>query len=113
MRIEMTTEQAIQIATNAVNAASPVGMGFLQHVEKDYTPEEVAGEFDEGGNAYFDYFRGRMTKLTMKQVAPDVYALPDHDPRRDYQSWCRTYPTYLDLVKSVIPEPVILASEAA
>ena len=55
MEVILTTEQAVQIATNAINAAAPMGLGFLHHEAKDYTTEEVAEAFGENGDAYFDY----------------------------------------------------------
>jgi len=99
MKVKLTKEQAVQIATNAVNASSPMGLGFLHAKSKDYTPEEVATGFP-----YFDYFHGRMVKLSFHEEDGD-YTFSG-EPRSDYQSWATTYPTYEDLVKSVVPEAV-------
>ena len=35
----------------------------------------------------------------------DSYRFPDDQPDIEYQSWARRYPTYLDLIQSVIAEP--------
>lgn len=103
MQVNLTTEQAVQIATNAINAATPMGLGFLHHEAKDYTTEEVAEAFDENGRADFDYYHGRMTKLTMHK-ADGSYQFSDYPPNIEYQSWASKYPTYEQLVQSVVPD---------
>lgn len=103
MQVKLTREQAVQVATNAVNASQPMGLGFLHAVAKDYTTEEVEQSFDWNGNAYFDYFQGRMTKLNMQNEG-GVYEFSDYPATVDYQSWVRKYPTYEDLVDSVLNE---------
>ena len=91
MQVNLTTEQAVQVAANAINAASPMGIGFLHHEAKDYTPEEVAEAFGEDGEAHFDYFHGRMTKLTMRKINGS-YRFSDSPPDIEYQSWASKYP---------------------
>ena len=103
MEVILTTEQAVQIATNAINAAAPMGLGFLHHEAKDYTTEEVAEAFGENGDAYFDYYHGRMTKLTMRNTN-GVYKFSDSLPDIECQSWASKYPTYKELVQSVAPD---------
>ncbi len=48
---------------------------------------------NEPGEAYGDYVFGRMMKLGVKWTEHEV-ELRDTEPRADYQSWCRVYPTY-------------------
>lgn len=99
MLLKITKDQAVQIVTNAVNASVPVGMGILQYKDKQYTPDEVAAHFYEGG-VYLDYFEGRMVKLSMSEVEGG-WTVPDRKPNVEYQSWARAYPTYEDLANSV------------
>lgn len=100
MKVNITEEQAIKIATNAVNASAPVGMGFLHHEEKDYTEVEVMDSFP-----HFDYFHGRMVKLSFRKDGEE-FVFSDYEPDIEYQSWAGKYPTYRALVESVVPDAV-------
>ena len=100
MQVNLTEEQAVEIATNAINAALPVGMGFIHYEGKDYTTEEVATVFP-----HFDYFNGRMVKLNFRKDG-DNFVFPDHAPNIEYQSWASKYPTYQQLIQSVVPDAV-------
>ncbi len=48
------------------------------------------------GKMNADYVFGRMMKLRFR-VAGDTLTHPDHEPRSDYQAWCRKYPTFAAL----------------
>lgn len=106
MIVDITEDQMLQVAANAVNASVPVGMGFLQHENKEYTVEDMRSALHKGG-VYLDYFHGRMVKMNIKKEESG-YILPDSVPTIDYQSWAYTYPTYLDLVQSVVPDVIVL-----
>ena len=93
-----TEEQILKLGANAVNAASPMGMGFLHFQEKEYTAEDIGPCLSEWG-LDIDYFEGRMTKLHIRREK-DGWDEPG-EPRSDYQSWCSKYPTFKDLAQSV------------
>lgn len=105
MKVKLTDEQILQLAANAVNAASPMGMGFMHFQEKDYEPNDIKPYINkrlDGDRLLIDYFEGHMTKLSLKQDGEGYWNFPDRDPRSDYQSWCVKYPTYQDLIDSVV-----------
>lgn len=99
-RALLVAKEAIWLAWQACGATA--GMGFLQdkpsagkeevweraYRQGDYlirhgTPEDVRA----------DYVFGRMMKLNFT-VRGDTISHSDSTPRRDYQAWCREYPTY-------------------
>ena len=98
-----TEEQILQIAANAVNASTPMGMGFLHFQPKEYTPEEMRKCLSDYGLS-IDYFDGRMTKFYIIRAENDQWRVVDHGPRSDYQSWASKYPTYEALAGSVLPQ---------
>ena len=100
MLFKLTKTEAIQVATNAINASASMGLGVLHHENKEYTPEEIAECFDDEDNASFDYFHGRMVKLYLKK-RDGVYSF-NGEPNIEYQSWASKYPTYNDLVLSAL-----------
>lgn len=105
MKAKLSKTQALQVAVNAINASVPVGMGMLHFEPKDYSIEEVEDAMDEDGNIFIDYFHGRMVKLDLIVDCKSIdggYILPSTDPHPEYQSWCKKYPTYQDLVESVL-----------
>ncbi|PHR96674.1 MAG: hypothetical protein COA78_28460 [Blastopirellula sp.] len=106
----MTRELALQMAANAVNASHAVGMGHLHYTAVDYTPEDMVKNERENGTLDFDYFEGRMVKLTIR-CTDGKYQTYNGSTRADYQSWAGTYPTYVALVQSVLPEFVFEESE--
>lgn len=97
MNFKATEEQIKQIAANAVNASSPMGMGFIHATDKKFTPDEF--EIPETGTFSLDYVQGRMVKLTLWNK-DGVWKTPDRAPDIEYQSWMKKYPTYEALVKS-------------
>jgi hypothetical protein len=99
MKITATEEQIKQIAANAVNAAEPMGLGFLHYTPKVFEAKDFTCEKK---GLFLDYVEGRMTKLNIRREG-DEWEFPSGTPRVDYQSWCIKYPTYADLIKSVIP----------
>ncbi len=105
MIFSATPEQVQQMACNAVNAASPVGMGALHFEAKTYTPEELP-EIDPKSGIYLDYFHGRMTKLCIQPKGNGDWEInsPREEPNPEYQSWAHLYPTKLALVNSVLEE---------
>lgn len=86
----------------AYNASRVVGMGYMQ-ARDNVTADQV---FEcvkplPGDSTYHaDYVYGRMMKLTAK-VDGNTITISDDQPRPDYQSWCRTYPTYAKLAEAV------------
>ena len=101
MIVDITQDQVLQIAANAVNTSSPMGMGFLHAKEKEYTSSDVESAVGERG-IDLDCFDGRMVKLYIP-VVEGGYCFPDHEPRHDYQSWAGKYPSYQKLIESVVP----------
>lgn len=97
MQIKGTEEQLKVMAANAVNAATPMGLGFLQATSKTFTPDDFTLH---DGNLDLDYVEGRMTKLYVRRVDDGVWELRGREPRADYQSWAHKYPTYADLAAS-------------
>lgn len=100
-----TEEQIYQIFTNAINASKPIGLGKIHYKDVLYTVNEVrqwATPNRVGFGAWFevDYFEGRMVKLSVYRK-DDQWILRG-EPKIDYQSWSRVYPTYEALVESVI-----------
>lgn len=84
----------------------PLGMGWLQD-KPEATKEDVWNNVSGGKSDYAisfatkmrpsgDYVFGRMMKLHL-EIESDGVIFSDGTPRRDYQSWCWDYPTYLEL----------------
>lgn len=102
-------KRAFYLAWKAIGGPSSI-MGCLQdrgEVSEDEVWRSVltAGNYpgrnmwERPGEAYGDYVFGRMMKLSIKYDASSV-AVPDSEPRRDYQAWCHRYPTYLSLIEA-------------
>ena len=108
MKFKATEEQINQIAANAVNASSPMGMGYLQFDQgKVYGSSDFNHPYDETRPRFsLDYVDGRMVKLHLARVADGIWSTSDREPTSDYQSWCRKYPTYRALVESVGAEVI-------
>lgn len=52
---------------------------------------------------YADYVFGRMMKLTLRwDNAKNSIEIPSSTPQRDYQAWCKVYPSYDSLIKAAI-----------
>lgn len=98
--MELTEQQARQIAANAVNASAPMGVGIMAFDDKVYSPDDVQQCVSDRG-INIDYFDGRMVKLYIRRDGDD-WILPTHSPRHDYQSWVTTYPTYEALFQSAL-----------
>ena len=88
-----------QLAVNAINASSPVGMGIIDYKDKTYTAANLGALFTVHGHVHIDYFEGRMVKLVIRLVGQALYQMRD-DLRADYETWMPTYPTVPDLLKS-------------
>lgn len=99
MKLNISEEQARQIAANAVNASAPMGLGHFAHKEVTYTADDIVPR--EGG-IFLDYFEGRMVKLQIWKT-DDGYEMLEGEARPDYQSWAHAYPTYEQLAESVVP----------
>ena len=119
MRIECNNPEAVAkraffLAYEACGGAR--GMGLLQAVQgaaEDDVWRNVrsAGDYGAGaeklmrasepGRAYGDYVFGRMMKLSIEFDGQAV-TVRDDVPRSDYQSWCRKYRTYAELVRAAI-----------
>lgn len=108
MNIKLSEYQVFQLAANAINASSPLGLGFLHMEDKEYTARDIESSIDlkyfvdYGLN--FDYFKGRMVKLRIRRVGEGEYNIQPDEPRSDYQSWVMKYPTIQDLIDSVTGE---------
>jgi hypothetical protein len=96
VKFTATEQQIQQMMANAVNASSPMGLGFLQH---DSSKSFVAEDFDTQYTS-LDYVQGRMVKLWINKLGVNHYQIDDEAPRKDYQSWVSTYPTYEALLAS-------------
>jgi hypothetical protein len=110
MRFQATEDQIYQIFTNAINASKPMGFGHAHYKKKNYTVDEVkeclaTTEHHNIVGSYLeaDYFEGRMVKLTLHKQGDEWFIPSRENPKRDYQSWAHVYPTYKDLIASVIP----------
>ena len=79
MNIKATKEQVVAAACKAIAASRP-------------DPTEAQEHFD-GWGCDIDYFHGRMVKFSMKQLDDHTWQAADNITP-DYQSWCRTYPSY-------------------
>lgn len=102
-------EEALTVAKRAlylawVAAGGPQGAGFLQ--DRGEQPEENVwkqaydmGDYSgrhpgmESGSVNADYVFGRMLKLRFSIKGKTIHH-SDNECRRNYQSWCGTYPTY-------------------
>lgn len=111
---------ARRIGYLAYQASQVVGMGAL-HARDGATEEEfwsaLRGEVNvkaevfsnvapmpeanPTGSVYCDYVMGRMMKLSIAWNESGV-TTSTSQPRPDYQSWCRKYPTYDALEQAAI-----------
>ena len=105
MNVKLTDAQVrtmMALAVNASNPGGPQSLGWFQYApEKTYTAEDFKDN-DITRDAYLDYVDGRMVKLSMRHMADGTWDCPDHEPRSDYQSWVRVYPTYQALVDAAV-----------
>lgn len=86
----------------------PMGMGVFQD-NPTATKEDVWKNITDMGDypvptsikgeAYADYVFGRMLKLRIT-YGDDFITISDTPPARAYQSWCPTYPRFLDLLNA-------------
>jgi len=97
-KFKATNEQVIQMATNAVNASRPVGMGMLQYQPNDLTTDQIKGIMDDDGFS-LDYVQGRMVKMRIKKLEGSLWQM-QYETNTEYQSWGTKYPTAHDLIKS-------------
>lgn len=107
-------EEALAVAKEAiwlawVAAGGPSGNGFLRDnpsANKDqvwdcaYNMRDYAGRGSmPEGRVNADYVFGRCMKLRF-EIKGDTLEAPDYEPRRDYESWCYKYKTFLDLFRA-------------
>ena len=102
IEFKATREQIKQIAANAVNASIPAGMGFIHYEDKEYSPNDLDHKINDDGSIHLDYFDGRMVKLSIRSLGDDAYSANEGRAYADYQSWSTKYPTYEDLISSVV-----------
>ena len=101
--INATDEQVKQMFLNAINASSPMGMGFLHFEDKDYTLEDIETADEYGA----DYFHGRMMKTCFTKIKGGsadgkwVVNRGPNPPNPEYQGWATKYPTYEELAATV------------
>lgn len=101
MRFKATDDQVRQIMANAVNASSPMGMGFLHATNKLFSAEDFKDCALKPSGAHLDYVQGRMVKLYIRSIADGSWRISGAPPNGEYQSWVKEYPTYENLVTSV------------
>lgn len=95
VKFKANNDQLRRMAANAINASSPVGMGFIHFKPKEYSPEEI--KMPPDNDFYFDYYEGRMVKLLARKVDDGVYRMIN-EVRGDYQSWAQKYPDVASLL---------------
>lgn len=104
-KFNATNEQLVKVFENAINASTPRGLGNLHYQPKDYelSIDDIRKTEDDFGYVSFDYFEGRMVKLSIKcnevESEDEVRSYCIYgEPTEDYQSFLTKYPTYLDLL---------------
>lgn len=105
IKIPCTNEQMLQMATNAVMASEPFGMGHIHYDARlaSYTVKELLREDLNKGQLAIDYFQGRMVKFyARKDYDSDTWVIndPNLTPRIEYQSWAKRFQTYQELAES-------------
>lgn len=102
MKFKATKAQVYEMITNAINASSPMGMGFLHFINKTYSIAEIRELVlpNVNGDFHIDYFDGRMVKLSIRQDGADRWVIMDQF-QEDYQSFKNKYREPLDLICSV------------
>lgn len=98
MKFDATEDVILEMGRLAVNAAIPMGIGWLHAESKDYTKEDVKEYLYKAG-LNIDYFHGRMTKLYIRRVDKTTWEMSDN-LRHDYQSWIPLYPSSNALLKA-------------
>lgn len=110
IRFKATDDQLYLICCLAVDASRPVGLGHLHHNSaRKFTREDMALAVARSGSGYvgsinIDYYWGRMVKLFIKREN-DYWLLGQpgfkdaEKPHPEYQSFCRTYPTWQSLLE--------------
>ena len=106
IKTKMTELEVKQMAANAVNASSPVGLGVFRFTDKIFkaTDFQIKENGYRGRGLWLDYVEGRMVKLRIYQdetCAEGEWIVSPSDPRPDYQSWCERYSTTQSLINSV------------
>lgn len=105
IKFKASRDQLIEIALKAINASSPVGMGYLHYEPRNYTREDLVPDLleqiDQRG-VYIDYFAGRMVKLNIFKVRDeqDVYEARNI-LQSDYQSFVLKYKDMKALLDTV------------
>lgn len=98
LKFKATDKQLMQLAANAVNASTPMGLGVLHYeAGQKYTPIEFQQEVSDHG-LDLDYVDGRMVKLWVMRDG-DGWRCAE-GVKLDYQSWGTKYPTYRKLLES-------------
>lgn len=107
LKHENPTALAMEIFWLAWQACpGPCGMGIFQNkpsATKDSVWNNITNQgdypcnFNHPSEPYADYVFGRMMKLGL-EIRVDGIEIREFEPRSDYQSWCRTYPTVQKLV---------------
>lgn len=102
MMVKATKEQISQICANAVNASKVVGIGAFLFQERHEFKWDDFEKVDHG--VYLDYIEGRMVKLDIINIDENIWEFRNfkREPNIEYQSWAIKYPTFKDLVLSVL-----------
>jgi hypothetical protein len=104
IKFKATDQQILQIAANAFNASTPMGLGFFSYdPQTNAVPDDFKENLrinNESGYGYIslDYVQGRMVKLYASRKE-NVWQM--RAPIPEYQSWIHNYPTARHLIESV------------
>ena len=91
IKFTANNDQLKVIASNAVNASVPVGMGYVHFKDRIIFPMEIKRPMD------IDYYEGRMVKLHIHKKKDDLFIKNEVD--QEYQSWKKTYKTAEHLLR--------------
>lgn len=113
-RASAVLKEALYLAWIA--AGGTRGMGTLQdnpNADKECVWDQAYNKKDyfgrhpsDGKDLNADYVFGRMVKLSVSRPSDTELDIPDHEPRSDYQSWCRKYPSYAALFDAAERKPI-------
>ena len=92
-------DQVKKIACNAINASSPMGLGFIHYKPKKFKVTDLDGLLTKTG-LFLDYVEGRMVKLCIWREGADQWKCLSRTPNSSYQSWCNKYETFEELIRS-------------
>ena len=103
MKVKLTDDEVATVMALAVNASIPVGYGWYDATNRLFKPGDFLPLVFDNRNQdliTLDYVEGRIVKMTLRRCPDGEWEIgdPDQPAQLPYQSWCRLYPTYEDLV---------------